>query len=355
MNLKISSIIKLGIGIILFIFSLFCFLLNYYITIPLGIISLFSAIIISPLFELICKKLNKKFTLLQKLTLIYGIVMITYISMLLNDLSYYFSLYFLDTIEKSFYLAINFLLILFYVILFVFFNKHKFNEKIIISRKKRIILIIISILLINLPLNIIKIYFLNNYYKQIEYISPYKILEDIDVNSYKNVNNITNFDKLLYRNDFQDYELITNNEHTKTYKKDNLGIIISKDFMSPIYMGINNESLAYTHFYKLYNISSLGAFYEFYNNHKNLSLFDNIYEIVFTSFNYLVLTNDTESYQKINLDNDLKVFILSSNSSKHSEIIVENKDNAYTITFIDIDGKITKDYLMDFIKTLTIE
>ena len=360
MNLKISTIINSTIGIILFIFSIFCFALNYYTTIPLGIISLFSSIIISPLFELLCKKINKKFTILQKLTLIYGTIMITYICTLINDLDNSYQIF--VTITKPIYILITFLVILIYWILFIVFNKHKYNQTIKVSLKKRIILIIISILLINLPLNIIKIYFLNNYYKQIEYISPYKILEDIDVNSYKNVNNITNFDKLLYRNDFRDFELTTqgNGENQQIiYKNEKMAIRFSRDLLNTIYYEIDKDDILYYQLYRTNNIKSTGTMYEFFNQNKNITIFDNIYKINFILHNYVVFTsNIIDSYQKIKSDNNLNIYLLTKQISKEHinyEIIVDNDEYAYSIYFYKIQGEMTKDYIMDFIKTLDIE
>lgn len=358
MNLKISTIIKSVTSMIVLIFSMYCFTMNYEILLPIGIASLFSAFIISPIFDIVCKKTNKKFSLFQKLTLEYGMINIIYIFVFIS---------FIRGENYIIYIKYIVMIIIILFTLFFLFNRNKYNQTIYVPFYKRILLIVVSIFIINLPIILFKMIFLNNYYETKKDYYNFEILQTTNLYSYTNVINKVNFNNLSFRDDFKNYTL-KNTEDKRVYIKKNdvgvteSGITFEKDYLSKLKLntdkvyGFNNYFSK--KFLEKYDISSDAEKIEFMNSY-NLNIFNSLYDILIIDLLSIINANEKiKNYQKIELSNNINVYLLEKkdNNLKNNYVVyVDYKDYSYIITFVSTqENTFNKNYIIDFIRTLNI-
>jgi len=354
MDLKRNIIINNIICIILFIFSVYCLFCGLEILLPLGIVSFFGAFIISPLFDILCKTTNKKFTVFQKLTLEYILINVVYCFIFIS-------------VERGenyieYFKYIIGIALIFYFIFFIL-NKNKYDQPIKISLRKRVILIILSVFLINLPIFFIKVKSFNNYDKIIKEYYAYEILES----KYfypNNIYNTDNYEKLYFRNDFKKYLIQDFDIGKKTYvKKNELGdtegiVIFSKDLLSEQILSKNKKydlsSFLLNRFLKNNNISSNGEFLQYVNQHKKFNLFNPLNDVFCANYLSSIIGNyNAKSFQKITLENSVDVYLLESYNKYY--VIVDYSDYAYEISFINKEKVFSKEYIINFIKSLSIK
>lgn len=320
-------------------------------------------LVISPLFDIFTKKINKRFSGLRKLILSFGIIVISIICSLIFS-----NLYTNSILGYIWSIVLTLLFILFYFYILYLTNKYKYNDKV---KNKWYVVLIVAIILLSIPYFIIKGLIVNSYnslMKQfnIDFLESKKI-ENVNLNE----KDYYIFDDLKIENIFKDYTIA--HEQDEPYKSITLinrdndkikGIAITnfdmfKDNYNEVVKHKEKNILyklhPYANFVLSNEINSEQNYYKYLKDNQKLSMFDSIGEI-YTSWIFANISlSSITSFQLIKHHN-YDISIMTGNSSdKGSVKMIEiiNDDKVYTITLF-ITNHYTDEELYSFISTIKL-
>lgn len=320
-------------------------------------------LIISPLFDIFSKKINKKFSGLRKFILSFGTILISVICSLIFSELYNNSI--LGYIW-SILLTLLFILLYFYIMYLT--NKKSYKDNV---KNKWYIVLIIVIVLLSIPYFIIKGLIVNSYNNMLERFD----IQFLDTKKIESVelkeNDYYVFENLKIRNDFKDYEVV--NEQNEPYKSITL---VDRDNSKLKGIAINNfdmfkenydEVVKVTEKNKLYkfhpyakfilsnNISSEQNYYKYLSKNQKLSLFDNFGEI-YTSWIFAnVSLASINSFELIEhpLYNISVITSYPSDNSNVKMIEIIDEDKIYAVTLF-ATNEYTLEDLYSFISTINL-
>lgn len=246
--------------------------------------------------------------------------------------------------------------------------KNKNNSKKIVKRNKKKIWKVLGIILGILVLLyfIAKIIFINIY------ITPNLTYIDVKVDDIGDINNTLVddyyvYDNLKFRNDFQDYEVINENEYDEEIKDKSIALKNNKTNQALILL--IRENMFSLEDFELNILEETYLKLSGWNlkNEKEVilkaaneikdgfNIFDSFHKILFsTMINSAIIADNDFS---IFTTDELEGYILKNvtdNNVKFINIFILKDDKVYSITLIDKENEISDEYVKDFISTIVI-
>jgi len=348
----VINILKNLFSIFLIIFGIYVISLNELFFVLFGMSFIFLGFLFSIAFDFICKFLNKKVSFLRKLAITYGTLMIPYLTSYICNLvieGYY------QEDNASNILIINILLILVYWLLFIFINRNKY-ESVIKTDIKRIIIIIVTLILINIPYLYVKYICISNYndlYDRVNIVFE----DDLYINIFDlNISEYDRYNNLSYKRDYR-FENINNSYEKMIVLRNDEGVpekvvSFSNDVFSGALNAINDEPFNIQKYYmNKYKIDSYTGVYDNYNRIGKPDIFDSINNLYY-SLNYspVALCMDC-SVSKVNNNKGYKIYYIEhKDQDNHKDVLIKNGDVAYKLSF----SKYNKSEVLEFVSTLKI-